>query len=225
MSDAPIKVHEALTLVMRDVGAIGKNRQADQRMGGYAFRGIDDLYNALHGPLVDHGVFFVPEVLDEQESSYQTSGGATMRLVRVRVRYRFYGPDGEHIEAVTTGEAADTGDKAANKAMTAALKYLLFQVLCIPTEDIEDADAAAPDLSGGRSRPAQPPPEHPVTTIRNRIKDAGLVDAFTGYLAAVHEVNRLDELDDEGVRKLLAVTGTQEGLETIRDHAPAEVGS
>jgi hypothetical protein len=144
MSDIPI--HQAMTAVMRDVGAIGKNRKADPKMGGYAFRGIDDLYNALHDKLAAHGVFFVPEVLDTVESTYETGGGTTMRLVRVTVRYRFHGPSGDHIEATTVGEAADTGDKAANKAMTAALKYLLFQVFCIPVEGNEDADAEHHEL-------------------------------------------------------------------------------
>ena len=33
------------------------------------------------------------------------------------------------------GEAMDTGDKATNKAMSAAMKYALLQTFCIPTEE------------------------------------------------------------------------------------------
>lgn len=145
MSD--VTVYQALTNVLADVGAIPKNRSVDKRMGGYSFRGIDDLYDALHGPLAKHGVLIVPEVLDRDDETYTTSGGTDMRLCKLLVRYRFYGPAGDHIEAVTVGEAADAGDKAANKAMTAALKYLLFQVLCIPVEGNEDADASSPQLT------------------------------------------------------------------------------
>jgi hypothetical protein len=44
----------------------------------------------------------------------------------------------------------DSGDKASNKAMSAAYKYAAFQAFCIPTEGDNDADAtthevAAPD--------------------------------------------------------------------------------
>ncbi len=210
MSDQPT-VYESMNAVMRDVGAIGKNRKADPKMGGYAFRGIDDLYNALHGRLAEHGVFFVPEVLDTAESNYQTSGGATMRLVRVTVRYRFYGPAGDHVEAVTVGEAADTGDKAANKAMTAALKYLLFQVFCIATEDNEDADATSPELGGRQSPPAD-------ATDLDRIK--AIVGDATNALGWY-------TLDRFATAKLTMLTAEQQGelltaLEDDRDAVLAE---
>lgn len=35
----------------------------------------------------------------------------------------------------------DSGDKATNKAMSAAYKYAAFQAFCIPTEGDNDADA------------------------------------------------------------------------------------
>jgi hypothetical protein len=35
----------------------------------------------------------------------------------------------------------DMGDKATNKAMAIAYKYLCFQVFCIPTEEMTDPDA------------------------------------------------------------------------------------
>jgi hypothetical protein len=42
--------------------------------------------------------------------------------------------------ARTFGEAMDSGDKATNKAMSAAYKYVTFQTFCIPTEGDNDAD-------------------------------------------------------------------------------------
>jgi hypothetical protein len=39
------------------------------------------------------------------------------------------------------GEAMDSGDKATNKAMSAAFKYMAMEVFCIPTEGDNDADA------------------------------------------------------------------------------------
>jgi hypothetical protein len=38
------------------------------------------------------------------------------------------------------GEAMDSGDKSANKAMSAAQKYALLQVFCIPTEEPKDTE-------------------------------------------------------------------------------------
>lgn len=209
MSDQP-SIYEAMNAVMKDVGAIGKNRKADPKMGGYAFRGIDDLYNALHDKLATHGVFFVPEVLDTAESEYRTSGGATMRLVRVTVRYRFFGPAGDHVEAVTIGEAADTGDKAANKAMTAALKYLLFQVFCIATEDNEDADATAPELGARQTAPDATP----LDKIKAIVGDA--TNALGWYTLDRYATAKLTMLTPEQQAELLVA------LQDDRDAVLAE---
>ena len=41
----------------------------------------------------------------------------------------------------------DSGDKASNKAMAAAMKYAICQILCIPTEEIKDPDGESPEGS------------------------------------------------------------------------------
>jgi hypothetical protein len=48
--------------------------------------------------------------------------------------------DGSKHTARTFGEAMDSGDKATNKAMSAAYKYMAFQTFAIPTEGDNDAD-------------------------------------------------------------------------------------
>ncbi len=51
----------------------------------------------------------------------------------------------------TFGEAMDRGDKATNKAMSAAYKYAAFQTFAIPTEGDNDADASSHEVSPRRS--------------------------------------------------------------------------
>ena len=51
------------------------------------------------------------------------------------------------------GEAMDRGDKATNKAMTAAYKYALFEAFCIPTEGSDDADRGSRTRSSLARRP------------------------------------------------------------------------
>ena len=47
------------------------------------------------------------------------------------------------VTEVTFGEAMDSGDKATNKAMSVALKYLLIQTFQIPvTGEANDGDSA-----------------------------------------------------------------------------------
>ena len=49
--------------------------------------------------------------------------------------------DGSVCTVRMAGESMDTGDKATNKAMSAAYKYACMQTFCIPTEGDNDADA------------------------------------------------------------------------------------
>ena len=45
----------------------------------------------------------------------------------------------------------DSGDKAANKAMSAAHKYALLQVFCIPTEEPKDSENEHHEIEGKSS--------------------------------------------------------------------------
>jgi hypothetical protein len=53
--------------------------------------------------------------------------------------------DGSSHTVHVIGEAMDSADKATNKAMSAAYKYMAMQVFCIPTEGDNDADATTHD--------------------------------------------------------------------------------
>jgi len=66
------------------------------------------------------------------------------------------------------------------------------------------------------------PAEHPVQTIRERIKAAGLTDAFVRFLDVQFGVAKLDELDAESLAKVLAATSSEKGLATIAEFAEAE---
>jgi hypothetical protein len=71
----------------------------------------------------------------------------------MRVAFHFYGPAGDHVTAVTMGEASDVADKASNKAMSAALKYALIHTFMIPVDakSLDDGDRDHPE---GQHSPA-----------------------------------------------------------------------
>lgn len=155
-------VVQALAAVMCDIGAIGKDQKNTHQ--GYNFRGIDDVYNALHSPLVKHGVVLLPEVEDRIAETRETtnSQGRTSRMnvVHLLMRYRFYGPAGDFLDVRVWGEGQDSADKATNKAMSAAMKYALLQTFAIPTDDLDEGDRetveASPSRQGsGQSRQSQ----------------------------------------------------------------------
>lgn len=148
-----LTVHEAMSLVMADIGAVSKADFNSHQQ--FNFRGIDSITNAVYGPMCRHGVIVVPKVIDSHYEAVTTSGGKPSRQATLTVRYRFYGPAGDHVDAVTVGEAMDTADKATSKAMAAAFKYALLQTFAIPTAGQDDADAHSPQREAA---PAGPPP-------------------------------------------------------------------
>jgi ERF superfamily len=133
MTDQPRTIMQALASVMRDVQAVGKDGfNTNQK---YKFRGIDAVVNAVGPAFREHGVIATPEVETNTFRDVKTSGGKPSRECTLTVRYRFYGPAGDFIEAVVPGESMDSGDKGAAKAMSVAYRIALLQVLCIPTDD------------------------------------------------------------------------------------------
>lgn len=145
-------IYSRIGLVMRDLPAIGKEQKNTQQ--GWMFRGIDMIMNYVEPLFVKHGVFMVPQVLDSIREERQTLKGGTLIYTKLRIKYTFYATsDGSSIEAVVDGEGMDSGDKSTNKAMAVAMKYALFQVLCIPTEEMAipermvDPDQETPEES------------------------------------------------------------------------------
>lgn len=135
-------IHEAILGVMGDIGAIGKDQK--NQMQNYKYRGVDDVMNALQPALIKHGLYIVPSVLEQEREERTNSKGNLLIYSVVTVKYTFYAKDGSYIESVVTGEAMDSGDKATNKAMSAAFKYACFQTFCIPTEEMIDTEKDSP---------------------------------------------------------------------------------
>lgn len=145
------KIYEAISNVMAEIGAIGKEKKNLQQ--GFMYRGIDDVMNALQPALVKHKVFIAPEVISEQREERTTQKGGVLFYTRLEVSYKFYTVDGSFIETKVIGEAMDSGDKATNKAMSIAYKYACFQVFCIPTEEMQDPDADAHEIKADKAEP------------------------------------------------------------------------
>ena len=126
------KIYSAIASIMQNIGAIGKEQEAKKANGErlYKFRGIDAVLNALHPLFVEYKLFSIPVVKNVDIATI----GNTKRAV-VNVDYVFTSAeDGSSITVSMTGEGMDSGDKAVNKALSAAYKYACFQLFCIPTE-------------------------------------------------------------------------------------------
>ena len=137
--ERPTTVIEAIAAVMDEVRAVRKGDRNETQ--GFSFRGIDAVVNAVGPVFRKRGVVVVPVVQSITHGTVEVGRNRTpMGHVIVDVIYRFYGPQGDHIDAQTFGEAMDSGDKATPKAMSVAFRTALLQALCLPTDE-PDADA------------------------------------------------------------------------------------
>lgn len=138
------KVYAAISGVASSLAEQGIRKEKKQgSQVNYAFRGIDDIYNALAPELVKHKLLILPRYTERTSVERTSKSGGALFYITVRGDFDFVSTEDGSIHTVTTyGEAMDSGDKATNKAMSIAYKYAAFQAFCIPTEETAiDADA------------------------------------------------------------------------------------
>src|SRR4249919_361202 len=142
-------VYAAIAEVQAELAKTGiaKTRK-NQQGSGYMFRGIDDVYAALTPLLSAHKLVVVPRVLTREVIERASKSGGALFYVTVHAEFDFVSAlDGTTHTAATFGEAMDSGDKATNKAMSAAYKYAAFMTFAIPTEGDNDADATTHEVA------------------------------------------------------------------------------
>lgn len=146
---APL-IYKKMSEVMKDVGAVGKDQKNTQQ--GFKFRGIDQFVNALYPALTKHAVFMSPRCVmeaHELKEVVRSSGKSGIdKHVTIYMEYDFFAEDGSKVTiGPIPAEGLDSGDKATNKALSAALKYALIQTFSIPTEDMAEADLDSPEIA------------------------------------------------------------------------------
>lgn len=139
-----MEIYKLMGAVLADIGAVEKNQTNNSQ--GYKFRGVDDVYNAVHLAMKKHGIFCLPEIkkIIFREKIKSARGQEGWHQI-LEISYKFCAPDGSFVECTAWGESADYGsDKTTNKCMSIAHKYALFQVFMIPVTDMEDPDKSSP---------------------------------------------------------------------------------
>lgn len=143
-----MSVFLAINKVQDELSKIGIAKAQKNQQQRYNFRGIDDIYNTLAPLLAKHKLVILPKAIDREVTERVTAKGNMLFYVTVKVDYHFISAEDASEFVVTAfGEAMDSGDKATNKAMSAAYKYAAFQAFCIPTEGDNDADATTHEVA------------------------------------------------------------------------------
>lgn len=134
----------AMHRIMAGLGSIKKEQK--NREQGFQFRGIDQVYNAIHPLMVEYGVYCRPydtQIVARKERT--TQRGGVLAFTVVSVCYDMISAVDGSVQRIgpVLGEGMDSGDKSTSKALAIAHKYALLQAFCVPTEDVVDPDRDA----------------------------------------------------------------------------------
>ena len=144
-------IYAAISEVMQKLSKTGISKDNKNTQQGYKFRGIDDVYNALAPVLSECRLLILPRVLTRSVTERETKNGGALFYVVLDVEFDFVSAvDGSKHVVRVVGEAMDSGDKATNKAMSAAYKYACMEAFCIPTEGDNDADAQTHEVKADK---------------------------------------------------------------------------
>lgn len=188
------KIYAAVSAVMAEIDAIGKNSRNSQQ--NYNFRGIDSIYNEIHPLLIRHKIFTVPKVLESTRQEHTSKSGGTLFYAFMKIEYTLYADDGSSIVAIVAGEGMDSGDKASNKAMAGAHKYLFLQVFCIPTEDAKDSENDSHEVAAKPMGPRPvPAPQEEMPKFNAPAKQISAPGAYIFPFNNENKGKRLDEIE------------------------------
>lgn len=144
----PAKIFAAILQVKKHLAAEGVAKAQKNQQQGYAFRGIDDIMNAMAAPLVNAGIIVVPRVNFRTQTVdvVKSSSGKDQRITSVALDtdFLFIADDGSSVTARIQSEASDYADKATNKAISFGMKYAFISVFNIPVVGADDGDFESP---------------------------------------------------------------------------------
>lgn len=137
------ELQKAILGVMGEIGYVHKSGRVSGGGMNYSFAGEAAMLKSIRPSMVRHSLTMMPVgcVLHETHEEVPTKYGPKMsRTVRIVSTYRLTHVSGESVDLMSVGEGMDSGDKAAAKAMTIALKYCLKQAFLIETGDDPDRE-------------------------------------------------------------------------------------
>lgn len=212
-------IHGAITAIIADLPAFGKDAEMEQGQR-YRYRSIDSMLPHFKELFATHGVHVAPVYEVLVDTTITTRGGAEMTRAVVKGMFRFVcAEDGSSVACQTIGEARDSGDKAFNKAMTAAYKYALIQTFAVA--DADDPDHHRPELEGAPvAEPVRYPNFDALKALGPTLKAADLT-AEVKMFAEAHHIDMRPGHDEDGLALVLAEANRR--LAEVASVAPAAV--
>ena len=132
---------QKLVAAALDVGTVVKAGRNPEE--GYAFARVEDVVTAARAALLSRGVLIVPSVTHSSVERTPEDAQRYCRTSVIDIEYRILDSESsDEIKIAWAAQAMDTSDKGFSKCYTAALKYVLINLLLIPLGEDVEADGA-----------------------------------------------------------------------------------
>jgi len=163
---------------------------------GFKFRGIDDVMNRMAQHLVEAGLVIVPNIRSREVYERVNSRGNPLFYVTVQVDFTVWSAvDGSSVVCSVPGEAMDSGDKATNKALSIAYKYMAFQLFAIPID--EDPDRHTHEVGKSPGKTLAP---SDIDIIRKLLVETDVTEE------KLHEIYKVTGLEQIPMSKMAEIT-------------------
>src|SRR3990167_7566259 len=195
-------VYTAISEITAEMGKVGIAKISTTEGLKYKFRGIDAVYQALSPLLAAHKLCILPRVLSRQVEKGVSNKCGAMFHVALHVEFDLVSAlDGSTHTVAVFGEAMDSSDKATNKAMSAAYKYMAIPTFCIPVEGEPDADAGSPEVVATHQKP-KPEPTPPQVNEQAKAKAKAWLASFRDEIIALTSVDAVHAAEQRNAKIL-----------------------
>lgn len=140
-------LYQRIIRVYEKVKSVVKDGEIIQGNGSYAVVTHDAVTKALHGPLSEAGIVFVPDMISCETSEFEKTKvwngqeqKTTWYKASVKVSVTLVNSDKPEEKLTTYGfaYAFDTGDKAIGKAYSMAIKNIMLKLFMLESADQEE---------------------------------------------------------------------------------------
>jgi ERF superfamily len=233
------QIYSSINIVQKELCKLGISKVNVNKEQKWNFRGIDDVYNTVSSLLAENSIVMIPRLQSREVYERTTKSGSVIFYVTLKAEFDFIScKDNSKVTIETFGEAMDTGDKATNKAMSAAQKYAVIMTFLIPTAGENDPDFTVyNDISSNNNSSLQknnPIPkknqEKPIETasiqktnnislssdnvkvIYDRISKMRIASGFKNYIEREFDKFKLSAADKEKLLSLCIGHGEKIGI-------------
>lgn len=148
-----LNLYQKLAKITGEIGVIAKDGNNQQQK--YKYIEYETIAGKFRELFSKYGVVLIPSMVDQERSAITTSRGSSGVSTVCHFEFTVVNADKPDDRFVVKwqGEAADYGDKATNKAATAAVKYYLMRQFNISSKGDEDPDSQTPEVAQKQQKP------------------------------------------------------------------------